>query len=139
MTEYLSLVEVIAIHADQIERYGGSLGVRDGGLLEAALYRPQAGYYRDLIEEAASLWESLSQSHPFIDGNKRTAFAVAYTFLAINGAAVTNRGRFSDRVYRRPLRNGRFRFQPAGGMATGKRHRKMIVPAALAPLAFAGF
>ena len=77
------------MHTDQIERYGGSHGVRDHGLLEAALYRPQTGYYADLIEEAAALWESLSQNHPFVDGNKRTAFAATYTFLAINGARIT--------------------------------------------------
>lgn len=85
MTDYLSLVEVLAIHQDQIERYGGAAGIRDAGLLEAALYRPQTGYYADLIEQAAALWESLAQNHPFIDGNKRTGFAVTYTFLAING------------------------------------------------------
>ena len=67
----------------------GSQGVRDAGLLEAALYRPQTGYYADLVEEAAALWESLAQNHPFIDGNKRTAFAATYTFLAINGAQLT--------------------------------------------------
>ena len=85
MTDYLTLAEVLAMHADQIEHYGGSQGVRDAGLLEAALFRPQTGYYQDLIEEAAALWESLAQNHPFIDGNKRTAFAATYTFLAING------------------------------------------------------
>jgi death-on-curing protein len=86
MTDYLTIIEVLAIHEDQIERYGGSSGVRDRGLLEAALFRPQTGYYADLIAEAAALWESLAQNHPFIDGNKRTAFAVTYTFLVINGA-----------------------------------------------------
>ena len=89
MIDYLTVAEVLAMHADQIERYGGSQGVRDYGLLEAALYRPQTGYYADLIEEAAALWESLSQNHPFTDGNKRTAFAATYTFLAINGACLT--------------------------------------------------
>ena len=84
MREYLTLADVLAIHADQIDRYGGSPGLRDPGLLEAALFRPQTGHYVDVIEEAAALWESLSQSHPFIDGNKRTAFAAAFTFLAIN-------------------------------------------------------
>ena len=84
MTDYLTMADVLAIHADQIERYGGSQGVRDMGLLEAALYRPQTGYYADTVEEAAALWESLAQNHPFIDGNKRTAFAAMYTFLAIN-------------------------------------------------------
>jgi len=90
MTDYLTVAEVLAMHADQIERYGGSQGVRDPGLLEAALYRPQTGYYADLIEEAAALWESLAQNHAFIDGNKRTAFAAMYTFLAINGARLTS-------------------------------------------------
>jgi death on curing protein len=85
MSDYLALAEVLAIHADQIERYGGSPGVRDYGLLESAVLRPQTGYYADVIEEAAALWESLSQNHPFIDGNKRTAFAATYTFLAVNG------------------------------------------------------
>jgi death-on-curing protein len=70
-------------------RYGGSHGVRDKGLLEAALYRPQTGCYADLIEEAGALWESLAQNRPFIDGNKRTAFATTYTFLAVNGARLT--------------------------------------------------
>ncbi len=88
MRDYLTVAEVLAIHADQIERYGGSHGIRDPGLLEAALFRPQTGYYADLIEEAAALWESMSQNHPFIDGNKRTAFAATYTFLAINGARI---------------------------------------------------
>lgn len=90
MTDYLTLNEVLAIHEDQIERYGASPGVRDLGLLESALYRPQTGYYGDLIEEAAALWESLAQNQPFLDGNKRTAFAATYTFLAINGAQLTS-------------------------------------------------
>ncbi len=89
MTDYLTVADVLAIHDDQIKRYGGASGVRDPGLLEAALFRPQTGYYADLIEEAAALWESLSQNHPFIDGNKRTAFAATYTFLAINGGRWT--------------------------------------------------
>ncbi|MHB1302984.1 MAG: type II toxin-antitoxin system death-on-curing family toxin [Acidiphilium sp.] len=88
MTDYLTVIEVLAIHADQIDRYGGAAGVRDRGLLEAALFRPQTGYYADLIEEAAALWESLAQNRPFIDGNKRTAFAATYTFLAINGTRI---------------------------------------------------
>jgi death on curing protein len=69
VSDFLTLAEVVAIHGDQIERYGGFAGVRDFGLLEAALFRPQTGYYADLIEEAAALWESLAQNHPFTDGN----------------------------------------------------------------------
>ena len=89
MTDYLTVADVLAMHADQIERYGGSEGIRDMGALESAIYRPQTGYYADVIEEAAALWESLAQNHPFIDGNKRTAFAATYTFLAINGLRIT--------------------------------------------------
>jgi death on curing protein len=89
MRDYLTLADVLAIHSDQIERYGGTQGVRDFGLLEAALYRPQSGYYADVIEEAAALWESLAQNHSFLDGNKRTAFAATYTFIALNGVCLT--------------------------------------------------
>jgi death-on-curing protein len=89
MTDYLTVAEVLAMHADQIERYGDSPGVRDQGLLEAAPYRPQTGYYADLIEEAVALWESLAQNHSFVDGNKRRPFAATYTFLAINGLYLT--------------------------------------------------
>ena len=83
--DYIRVEDILALHADQIERYGGGEGIRDPGLLEAALFRPQTGYYPTLIDEAAALWESLSQNHPFVDGNKRTAFAATYVFLAING------------------------------------------------------
>ena len=87
--DYIRVDDIMAIHADQIERYGGGEGIRDPGLLEAALFRPQTGYYATLIDEAAALWESLSQNHPFVDGNKRTAFAATYVFLAINGLEIT--------------------------------------------------
>ena len=96
MTDYLTLAEVLAIHIDQIERYGGIHGVRDPGLLESALFRPQTGYYADLPQQAAALWESLSQNHPFLDGNKRTAFAATYTFLVINGARLTASSRVTQ-------------------------------------------
>ena len=87
--DYLLVEDVLAIHSDLIERFGGTQGVRDPGLLEAALFRPQTGYYSSLLDEAAALWESLSQNHPFIDGNKRVAFASTYVFLAINDVEIT--------------------------------------------------
>jgi death-on-curing protein len=59
--------------------------VRDPGLLESALYRPQAGYYADLAEMAAALFESLIMNHPFVDGNKRDAFFATDLFLRLNG------------------------------------------------------
>ena len=83
--DYLTAIEVLSIHKILIQKYGGMDGIRDMGALEAALFRPQTGYYEDIMEEAAALWESLSQNHPFLDGNKRTALAVTYIFLTLNG------------------------------------------------------
>jgi death-on-curing protein len=85
VTLYPSLPEVLAAHARLIVLFGGAQGIRDQGALEAALARPQSGHYRDIIEQAAALLESLSQNHPFVDGNKRTAIAVTAAFLRING------------------------------------------------------
>ena len=83
--QYLSVDEVLEIHTAVIERFGGSDGVRDIGLLESALYRPQSGYYADLVEMAAAMFESLINNHPFIDGNKRVAFFSTDVFLRLNG------------------------------------------------------
>ena len=87
MPDYLTLVEVLAMHEELIALYGGAYGVRDMGSLESALFRPQTGYYEDVIAEAATLLESLAINHPFIDGNKRIAFAVADVFLRLNNYA----------------------------------------------------
>jgi len=73
------------MHGVLINQFGGSQGIRDIGTLEASLSRPQSGYYSDAIEEAAALFESIAINHPFIDGNKRIAFAVMDTFLRLNG------------------------------------------------------
>ncbi len=89
MSDFLTKADILAIHQEQIERFGGASGLRDEGALEVAIFRPQSGYYNDLIEEAAALWESLSQNHAFVDGNKRTAFDSLDTFLAINNARLT--------------------------------------------------
>lgn len=85
MTDYITLDEALRIHEALIAEFGGASGVRDMGLLDSALVRPQMGYYADLIEEAASLWESLAMNHPFVDGNKRVAYAVTELFLQLNG------------------------------------------------------
>ncbi len=82
---FLSLDEALAIHDRLIEIFGGPRGVRDPGLLESALYRPRTGYYNDLAEMAAALFESLLMNHPFLDGNKRVAFFATDTFLRMNG------------------------------------------------------
>jgi len=85
LTYYPTVDDAIAAHTRLIARFGGSLGLRDRGALESALARPQSGYYSDLIQEAAALWESLSQNHPFIDGNKRVAVTLMAAFLKVNG------------------------------------------------------
>ncbi len=83
--DYLTLSEVIEMHRQLIEQFGGTHGLREMGALESAVLRPQMGYYDDLIAEAAALMESLAMNHPFIDGNKRIAFFAADTFLRANG------------------------------------------------------
>lgn len=83
--QFLSVEEAVAIHERLIERFGGSPGIRELGLLESALYRPQTGYYNDIAEMAAALFESLLLNHPFVDGNKRVAFFITDTFLRLNG------------------------------------------------------
>jgi death on curing protein len=89
MTEYVSTADALFFHKQLIERYGGAPGIRDVGALESALHRPQTGYYETLIHEAAALFESLVQNHPFVDGNKRVAFAVVDVFLRVNGYTIT--------------------------------------------------
>ena len=83
--DYLTVADVLGMHEILMQRYGGAGGVREPGALEAALFRPQTGYYDDIIAEAAALLESLAINHPFLDDNKRIAFAAADVFLRING------------------------------------------------------
>ena len=84
-TIYVTTSEALIIHSTLLKKYGGTSGSVDLGLLESALFRPQTGYYPDLIAEAAALFESLLMNHPFTDGNKRVAFAVTDIFLRLNG------------------------------------------------------
>ncbi|USN46174.1 MAG: type II toxin-antitoxin system death-on-curing family toxin [Pseudobdellovibrionaceae bacterium] len=85
VTLYPTLAETLELHTRLIERFGGTKGVRDLGLLESALMRPQTGYYTSLSLEAAALLQSLAQNHAFVDGNKRVAFATTAIFLRLNG------------------------------------------------------
>jgi death-on-curing protein len=87
---FLTLDEALAIHSDQIRRYGGAGGVRDLGLLSSALAMPQASFdgtylHASRAEMAAAYLFHLAQNHPFVDGNKRTALAAALAFLWLNG------------------------------------------------------
>lgn len=84
-TLYPTLAETLELHNRLIERFGGKPGVRDLGLLESALMRPQTGYYSSLSLEGAALLQSLTQNHAFIDGYKRVAFATTAIFLRMNG------------------------------------------------------
>ncbi|RUT30372.1 type II toxin-antitoxin system death-on-curing family toxin [Arsenicitalea aurantiaca] len=88
MVAYLSLKDALHIHSEQIRLFGGEPGVRDMGLVEAALLRPQTGHYADLLEEAAALWESLTLGRGFVDANKRVAFACVDVFLGLNDAVL---------------------------------------------------
>ena len=85
MTLYLTPLEVVVMQRVLIERFGGAHGLRDPGALESALFRPQSGYYEDIVQEAAALFESMAMNHPFLDGNKRIAFAAVDVFLRVNG------------------------------------------------------
>ena len=82
---FLSVDEVEAIHQRLVETFGGLAGLRDRGLLDSALHRPQTGYYADAAEMAAAQFESLIINHPFVDGNKRVAFFATDVFLRLNG------------------------------------------------------
>ncbi len=86
---FLTLDEVLALHADQLERYGGDPGVRDVGLLESALATPRATFggaflHGSLPEMAAAYLFHLVGNHPFVDGNKRVGLAAAIAFLGLN-------------------------------------------------------
>ena len=94
--DYLTTTDALAIHQILIREYGGADGVRDMGALESALHRPQTGYYKDIIEEAAALLESMAINHPFLDGNKRVAFGVTEAFLKINGFKIESS---SEEIY----------------------------------------
>ena len=90
---FLTLAEVIEIHADQITRYGGQGGIRDLGLLESALAQPEASFAGEWLhtgpyEMAAAYAFHLCRNHPFVDGNKRTALACALVFLELNGMSL---------------------------------------------------
>ena len=109
---YLTVGEVLQIHHQQIENYGGAHGLRDTGLLESAVFRLQIGYYSTIAEEAAALMESLANNHPFLDGNKRVAFAAAHIFLLVNGYDLEVKPLAAYEFMMQSLARGEFRFGP---------------------------
>jgi len=84
--DYPTVADVLGMHTVLMQRHGGAPGVPDPGALEAALFRPQTGYFDDIVAGAAALLEGLAINHPFVDGNRRIAFAAADVFLRINGS-----------------------------------------------------
>ncbi|MGH9803935.1 MAG: type II toxin-antitoxin system death-on-curing family toxin [Candidatus Acidiferrales bacterium] len=107
---YPTLAEALEIHRQLVHEFGGSGGLRDPGRLEAALFRPQIGYYAGLVEEAAALLESLVNNHPFVDGNKRLGFAVTDTFLRLNGHCLDVEPGAAHRFMTDRIAKGKFRF-----------------------------
>ena len=87
-TRFPTLEEALELHRVLLDRFGGSAGVRDPGALESALFRPQTGSYATMALQAAALMQSLSMHYPFVDGNKRVAFALTAIFLRMNGYRV---------------------------------------------------
>lgn len=88
---FLSLAEVLEIHRDQIQRYGGDAGIRDMGLLQSAIAMPTAGFgdsyfHADLFAMAAAYVFHIVQNQPFVDGNKRAGAVAAIVFLDLNDA-----------------------------------------------------
>jgi death-on-curing protein len=87
--KFIEKVDVLSIHSKQISLYGGSLGIRDEGLLDSAISQPQATFggqllHPTILEQAAAYLFHITNNHAFIDGNKRTAFDVMVTFLNMN-------------------------------------------------------
>ncbi len=106
-----TVAEAIEIHRQLIDEFGGSHGVRDRSRLEAAIFRPQMGYYNDIADEAAALMESLANNHAFIDGNKRISFALTDTFLRLNGHYLEVEPVAAHRFITEAIGRGEFRFR----------------------------
>src|SRR3989441_13022690 len=107
---YPAVAGAIEMHRHLIEEFGGRHGLRDRAALEAAVFRPQIGYYNSLTEEAAALMESLVNNHSFVDGNKRIGFALADTFLRANGFYLEVKGLETHKFIMGAMSKGEFRF-----------------------------
>ena len=110
MRKYLTADEVIYIQKELIKEFGGSFGIRDRKSLESAVMRPQSGYYKNIIEEASALMESLAMNHCFVDGNKRIAFFATDIFLRMNGYSISCESEEGNRFFVKNLEENTFRF-----------------------------
>lgn len=110
MSDYLTVAEIYRMQHRLIDLFGGLHGVRDKAAVEAAVFRPQTGYYNSLEEEAAALMESLGNNHGFLDGNKRIAFTAADVFLRRNGFYIEVKGADGHAFIVGSMERGEFRF-----------------------------
>jgi death-on-curing protein len=110
MSDYLTVAEVYQMQHRLIDMFGGLHGLRDKGAVEAAVFRPQTGYYNSLEEEAAALMESLGNNHGFLDGNKRIAFTAADVFLRRNGFYIVVGGTAGHEFINGSMERHEFRF-----------------------------
>ena len=108
--DFPTIEEVVAIHDVAIREFGGATGIREMGALASAIMRPQIGYYDGIIEEAAALLESLAMNHPFVDGNKRTAFYATDSFLRKNDSFIDCDNDEAYRFFMRLFETNSFRF-----------------------------
>jgi len=109
MKKYLTKNEVVIIHKNLIDEFGGSHGIRDNNSLESAVKRPQSGYYNNIYEEASALMESLAINHSFFDGNKRISFFATDIFLRMNGYYIDCETEEAYKFYIENLENNTFR------------------------------
>jgi len=126
VSEYLTVAEVYRMQYRLIELFGGRQGVRDPGAVEAAVFRPQIGYYNSVEEEAAALMESLAMNHGFVDGNKRIAFTAADVFLRRNGFHLEVDAGEAEAFIKGSMERGEFRFGRIAEWVRG--HVKPVSP-----------
>ena len=124
MAEYLTVAEIYQMQHRLIDMFGGLHGVRDKGAVEAAVFRPQTGYYNSLEEEAAALMESLGNNHGLLDGKKRIAFTAADVFLRRNGFYIEVDGAAGYEFINGSMERHEFRF--ADILAWIRGHRKPL-------------
>ena len=112
MADYLTVAEIYQMQHRLMDMFGGLHGVRDKGAVEAAVFRPQTGYYNSLEEEASALMESLGNNHGFLNGNKRIAFTAADVFLRRNSFYLEVEGVAGYEFICGSMERHEFRFAP---------------------------
>jgi death on curing protein len=124
MADYLTVAEVYRMQHLLVERFGGLHGVRDQNAVDAAVFRPQLGYFNSIEEEAAALMESLANHHSFLDGNKRIAFTATDVFLRRNGHSIKVDATEGVEFIHGSTERGEFRFSQI--LEWIRRHSKQL-------------